>query len=415
MSPKLNRRELLSGGSVLGAVAAISALESNAPKAHSGVELGRYTRREGVHGKMTGAQAAAAALCCEGVRCVFGIPGAQNNEFWDALKAKGVPYLLVTHEASASVMADASARATGTVGVFSVVPGPGLTNALTGIGEALYDSIPIVALITDIDRSPNAKIGQVHGLANAAILRPVVKGLFEVRHQAEIPQAIFQAFQVAASGEPGPVGVVIPFPLYAEVWNFDHPVPPPCPVPFDEQAYRRALAHLSDRRRRIGIYAGLGCVDAGPSLAAVAELLQAPVATSVSGKGTIPDNHPLAVGWGYGKQGTRAAEAAFKEVDLVLAVGVRFSEVSTANYAIPKHDTLIHVDINPQNIGRNVPAHVAVCSDANVFLTRLLADGECVRRARPPPSGSTFETFARSTAARPPRCALHPLWIPCSS
>ncbi len=143
----------------------------------------------------------------------------------------------------------------------------------------------------------------------------------------------------------------------------------------------RALAHLSDRRRRIGIYAGLGCVDASPSLAAVAELLQAPVATSVSGKGAIPDNHPLAVGWGYGKQGTRAAEAAFKEVDLVLAIGVRYSEVSTANYAIPKHDVLIHVDINPQNIGRNVPAHVAVCSDANVFLARLLADGDVVRRA----------------------------------
>ena len=103
---------------------------------------------------MTGAQAAAAALCCQGVPCVFGIPGAQNNEFWDALKARGVPYLLVAHEASASVMADAAARATGTVGVFSVVPGPGLTNALTGIGEALYDSIPIVGLVTDIDRSP---------------------------------------------------------------------------------------------------------------------------------------------------------------------------------------------------------------------------------------------------------------------
>ena len=357
MSPKVNRRELLAGGSVLNAAAAISAL---APQAQSGVELGRYTRRDGVHGKMTGAQAAAAALWCQGVSCVFGIPGAQNNELWDALKAKGVSYLLVAHEASASVMADAAARATGTVGVFAVVPGPGLTNALTGIGEALYDGIPIVGIVSDIDRSPHAKIGQVHGLANAAILRPVVKTLFEVRHQAEIPQAIFQAFQIAISGEPGPVGVVIPYPLYTEVWNFSLPVPPPSPPPFDEQAYRRALAHLSDRRRRVGIYAGLGCVDAGPSLAAVAELLQAPVATSVSGKGTLPDHHPLAVGWGYGKQGTRAAEAAFKEVDIVLAVGVRFSEVSTANFAIPQHDVLIHVDVNPQNIGRNVPAHVAV-------------------------------------------------------
>ena len=177
-------------------------------------------------------------------------------------------------------------------------------------------------------------------------------------------------------------------------------MPPPCPPPFDEQAYRRALAHLSDRRRRVGIYAGLGCVDAGPSLAAVAELLQAPVATSVSGKGAIPDHHPLAVGWGYGKQGTRAAEAAFKEVDLVLAVGVRFSEVSTANYAIPQHDVLIHVDVNPQNLGRNVPAHVAVCSDSRVFLDRLLADGEAIRRAAVP---AALGAHSRPAPGRPLR------------
>ncbi len=378
MSPKVNRRELLAFGTVLGADVAVSAFRSEARAGN--VELGRFTRRTGVQGKMTGAQAAAAALCCHEVRCVFGIPGAQNNEFWDALKAKSVPYLLVTHEASASVMADAAARATGQVGVFSVVPGPGLTNALTGIGEALYDSIPIVGIITDIDRSPHAPIGQVHGLANAAIVRPVVKALIEVRHQAEIPGALFQAFQIAAAGEPGPVAVLIPYTLYPEVWNYDQGVPPPCPPPFDEQAYRRVVAHLGDRRRRIGIYAGLGCVEAGPSLAAVAELLQAPVATSVSGKGAIPDTHPLAVGWGYGRQGTRAAEAAFKEVDLVLAVGVRFSEVSTANYAIPKHDVLIHVDVNPQNLGRNVPAHVALCSDSRMFFDRLLQDGDAIRR-----------------------------------
>ncbi len=379
MSPKINRRDLISGAGILGAAAAIAALGPEA--AGGGVELGRFTKRTGVHGKMTGAQAAAAALTCEGVRCVFGIPGAQNNEFWDALKAAGVPYLLVTHEASASVMADAAARATGSVGVFSVVPGPGLTNALTGIGEALYDSIPVVGLVTDIDRNPNAKAGQVHGLANAEIMRPVVKALVEVRHQAEIPQAIFQAFQIAIAGEPGPVGVLIPYTLYTEVWNYDHPAPPPQPAPFDDQNYRRALSLLSDRRRRVGIYAGLGCVEAGPALAAVAELLQAPVATSVSGKGCIPDAHPLAVGWGYGKQGTRAAEAAFKQVDVVLAVGVRFSEVSTANYAIPQHDALIHVDVNPQNLGRNVQATVTLCSDSRIFLDRLLYDGETVRRA----------------------------------
>jgi acetolactate synthase-1/2/3 large subunit len=378
--PNLNRREALG---ILGTIgAAASALPGGgAGNARAGhVEVGRYVKRAGVQGKMTGAQATAAALGCEGVRCVFGIPGAQNNELWDALKARRIPYLLVAHEASASVMADASARVTGEVGVFSVVPGPGLTNALTGIGEALLDSVPVVGIVTDVSREPGAPIGQVHSLPNAAVLRPIVKQVIEVRHQAEIPGAIHQAFRLARAGEPGPVAVVIPFPFYNLAWDFDQGLPPPYPVPFDESVYPKVLGHLTDPRARIGIYAGMGCAEAGPELAAVAELLQAPVATSVSGKGCIPDAHPLAVGWGYGRQGTRAAERAFKEVDVVLAVGVKFSEVSTANYAIPRHDTVIHVDANPHNLGRNLPTHLTLCADSRIFLGRLLADADAIRR-----------------------------------
>jgi acetolactate synthase-1/2/3 large subunit len=356
---------------------------------------------------MTGAQAAAAALRCQQIRCVFGIPGAQNNELWDAFKAYGQPYFLVAHESSASVMADAAARSTGEVGVFSVVPGPGLTNALTGIGEALMDSIPIVGIVTDVNRSPSAPVGQVHGLANDALLRPVVKTLMAVRHQSEIPGAIFQAFRVAQAGEPGPVAVLIPYPLFMEAWDYDQPPPPPYPVPFDEAGYRRILCHVQDRNRRIGIYAGLGCAEAAPSLTSVAELLQAPVATSVSGKGVIADAHPLAVGWGYGKQGTRAAEAAFKDVDVVLAIGVRYSEVSTANYAIPRHDMLIHVDANPQTLGRNIPAHVCLCTDARVFLDRLLADGPSIRR---PPSPQLWEKIHQLRQVD--RCLARSVQIP---
>jgi acetolactate synthase-1/2/3 large subunit len=362
----------------VGAAAGLSLRGKEAFADH--VQLGRYVKRGGVTGKMTGAQAIAAALWCEGVPCVFGVPGAQNNELWDALKAHLVPYLLVANEFSASIMADASARATGCVGVFSVVPGPGLTNALTGIGEALYDSVPIVGIISDIDRSPHAHVGQVHGLCNPEIVRPVVKMVYEVQNQAAIPDILFEAFNCARAGEPGPVAVVIPYTLLTRVAEYDKQVPPPPRVPFDEQAYCKARAYLADRGRRVGIYAGMGCADASPAVTAVAELLQAPVATSVSGKGAISDCHPLAVGWGYGAQGTCTAEEAFKDVDLVLAIGVRYSEVSTANYAIPKHDALIHVDINPQNLGRNVPADVLVCSDARVFLDRLLFDAEVVRR-----------------------------------
>jgi acetolactate synthase-1/2/3 large subunit len=405
VTPQVNRREALGAFGLTGAVAAVSASAPPAQASH--VELGRYARRQGVHGRMTGAQATAAALRCEQVCCVFGVPGAQNNELWDAFKAYGQPYFLVAHEASASVMADAAARATGDVGVFCVVPGPGLTNALTGIGEAFYDSIPIVGIVTDINRAPGAPIGQVHGLANDALLRPVTKAVLPVRHQAEIPGAIFQAFRIARAGEPGPVAVLIPYPFYMEVWDFDQEAPPPFPVPFDEAVYRRVVYHLQDRRKRVGIYVGLGCVDAGPSLTAVAEMLQAPVATSVSGKGVIPDAHPLAVGWGYGKQGTRAAEAAFKDVDLVLAVGVRYSEVSTANYAIPRHDTIIHVDVNPQNLGRNVPAHLCLNSDARVFLDRLLADAPAVRR---PPAPALWERIHKLRQVD--RCEARTVKIP---
>jgi acetolactate synthase-1/2/3 large subunit len=371
----LNRREALGVLGTLGALATLPPPDADAARHASG--------RPGALGRLTGAQAAVAALCLEGVPCVFGVPGAQNNEFWDAMKSAGLPYLLVTNESSASVMADASARVTGGVGVFSVVPGPGLTNSLTGVGEALLDSVPIVGLITDVDRRPGARSFQVHSTPNAPVLAPLCKAVFEIHHVAEIPYRIHEAFQVALSGEPGPVAVVLPFPFLTEVWDYDGVAPPPHPVPFDEAAYRRALGVLADRRARVGIYAGMGCLDAGPALACAAELLQAPVATSVSGKGAIPDAHPLAVGWGYGAQGTRAAEKAFKEVDVVLAVGVKYSENSTASFAIPDHK-VIHVDANPRNIGRNVPACVGVNADAGLFLTRLTQDADAIRRPANP-------------------------------
>ena len=381
MDLNLNRREALGA---LGTIGAVASLAPGRAMADLPPALPPPTPSRGVRGRLTGAQAAVAALCVECVPCVFGVPGAQNNEFWDAMKSAGMPYLLVTNESSASVMADASARVTGGVGVFSVVPGPGMTNSLTGIGEALLDSVPIVGLVTDVDRRQGAPAFQVHSTPNAAVLRPICKAVLEVKHQAQIPFIIHDAFRIARCGEPGPVAVVLPFPLLTEVWEYDGVAPPPYPVPFDEPAYRRAIGVLSDRRARVGIYAGMGCLDVGPALACAAEILQAPVATSVSGKGAIPDPHPLAVGWGYGAQGTRAAEKAFKEVDIVLAVGVKYSENSTASYAIPKHDKVIHVDASPNNIGRNVPACVGVNADARLFFDRLVADAEAVRRPANP-------------------------------
>src|SRR5262249_47941839 len=162
----------------------------------------------------------------------------------------------------------------------------------------------------------------------------------------EIPSAVRQAFALACCGEPGPVGVVIPFNLFVEKDKFCCPPVAPPGLPFDEERFQCALRLLSNRSCRVGIFAGYGCMCYSAELVQVAELMQAPVATSVAGKGVIPETHPLAVGWGYGPQGTMTAEKVFRDVDIVLAIGVKYSEVCTANYAIPDRHTVIHVDIN---------------------------------------------------------------------
>ncbi|HEY3787403.1 MAG TPA: thiamine pyrophosphate-binding protein, partial [Urbifossiella sp.] len=341
-----------------------------------------------VFGRMTGAQALTEALILEGTGCVYGIPGAQENELWDTFKQKHLPYLLVTHEYSAACMADGYARSTGRPGVICVVPGPGITNCLTGLGEALLDSSPIVAIVGDVGIGAKAKPFQVHALANADLLKPVCKCVYPVQTVDQIPGAVRQAFAMATCGEPGPVAVVVPYNLLIEAADFHSP-PPAIPLPvFDEAAFQKALGLLSDKSQRVGIYAGFGCMDFGNDLAAVAELLQAPVATSVSGKGTIPESHPLAVGWGYGPHASEPAEIVFagerghpkSGITTLLAIGVKFSEVSTGYYGNfqPKH--VIHVDANPVNLGRILETDVCVHADAGVFLGRLLACGDTIRR-----------------------------------
>jgi acetolactate synthase-1/2/3 large subunit len=334
-----------------------------------------------VTGRMTGAQALVETLKQEGVTCVYGIPGAQNNELWDTMKSKGLDYLLVTHEFSAAAMADGYARSTGRVGVICTVPGPGVTNSLTGIGETLLDSIPLVCVACGVAGGKKSKAFQVHDLPEAALLQKMTKGVIEVTEASEIPSALRQAFLLAQSDEPGPAAVIIPYPLFIDIHHYHSPPLPPPDQPLDEGAFHRALHLLANPRNRIGIYAGLGCMDYANELVHAAEVLQAPVATSVSGKGVISDEHPLAVGWGYGPQGTRTAEAVFKDVNVVLAIGVRFSEVSTAFYSIPNNHQLIHVDINKENISRVMKTDVCVHADAGQFLARLAGEEECIRRS----------------------------------
>ena len=191
-------------------------------------------RRPGwVEGHMTGAEALVETLIQEGTDCVFGIPGAQQNELWDTMKTKRLGYLLVTHEFAASTMADGYARSTGKPGVICVVPGPGLTNALSGIGEALLDSIPMVCIVGDVANGMRARPFQVHCLNQVALLQPVTKEVFAVERVGDIPCRVRQAFQLAMAGEPGPVAVVIPYNLLIEAQRFHSGPLEPIGVPYD--------------------------------------------------------------------------------------------------------------------------------------------------------------------------------------
>jgi acetolactate synthase-1/2/3 large subunit len=402
MSLELSRRTLLK-------TAAAGVLAASLPPAPAEA---RVTAGGTVAGILTGAQAVVDSLLAEGTTVVFGIPGAQENELWDQMKARGLGYLLVTHEFSAACMADGYARSTGRPGVLCIVPGPGVTNACSGLGEALLDSVPVVAIVGDVARGDKYKSFQVHELPQVGLLRLVTMAVFEVACVADIAQAVRQAFRVACSGEPGPVAVVIPYNLLTETARFHSPPLGPPEVPFDDNAFACALGLLGDRRLRVGLYVGLGCMDHAPAVVQLAEVLQAPVATSVSGKGVIDECHPLAVGWGYGAQGTRCAEAVFKEVDVVLALGVRFSEVSTGFYSIPKHRYVIQVDINANNLGRVVPA-MCVHADVGVFLSRLLANADAI--CRPANAGlltrirQGHSEDARENAKAYARCGVDPM------
>ncbi len=387
MSDKITRRDLLKVAAGAGLAAA---LPGQPVLANPIVQAGWVT------GKMTGSAALTEALKLEGTEVVFGIPGAQDNDLWDTMKSMGLDYFLVTHEFSASTMADGYARATGRVGVCCVVPGCGLTNAMTGIGEALLDSIPMVVICCDVDRGPMAKAFQVHELNNTAILQTVTKGVYKIDRVEQIPDGIRQAFALARCGEPGPVGVVVPYPFFIAIANFNSAPPPPPVLPMSEEPFLRALGILTSQKLRVGIYAGIGCMDHSALLTQVAELLQAPVATSVSGKGVINECHPLAVGWGYGGQATKTAEMIFKhDVDCVLAIGVRFSEVSTGFYSQPEKHPLIQVDSCANNIGRNMKVDVGVHADAGKFMERLLSHADLVRR---PPNQNLVEQIAKLKA-----------------
>ncbi len=326
--------------------------------------------------KKTGAWLAVYALEQLGVRNTFGIPGVHNTELYDELNnSPSITPILVTHEGGGAFMADAVSRVSDTIGTLAIVPAAGLTHAASGIGEAFLAGVPMLVIAGGI-RTDLDKHYQLHEIDTHAFMRPLTKATFHIRHQREVVPTIFEAYRIATSGEPGPVYIELPvnLQLFPEEVG-DLPVYSPAPPPVQPTASDIArAADLLLAAKRPGLFVGWGACDATAQSVALAEFLQAPVATTLQGLSSFPADHALHVGFSFGATAVPAAKNAFRDCDCMLAVGTRFGELATGSFGVVVPENLIHIDINPAVFNRNYPAKLAIEGDARTVLSALLAE-----------------------------------------
>jgi acetolactate synthase-1/2/3 large subunit len=301
-----------------------------------------------------------------GVEFTFGIPGVHNLELYDELAgSERIRPVLVTHEAGAAFMADAVGRVTDRVGVLAVVPAAGLTHAMSGIGEAYLDGVPMLIVSGGV-RTDMPQGFQLHEVDQQALMRPLTKATFRIERYDEVVETVYRAYRIATEGEPGPVYIELPANLQLladEVGAVPDFRPTERRAEVDEAAIAAAVELLAGAKRP-AIFVGWGARHVAADIARIAEHLGAPVATTLQGLAAFPGDHPLHTGMGFGPSAVPAARKAFADCDAMLAVGTRFAEICTGSYGAVPPERLVHVDINPAAIGRNYPTTVAIAADA---------------------------------------------------
>jgi acetolactate synthase-1/2/3 large subunit len=316
-------------------------------------------------------------LKAEGVDVVFGLPGGANLPTYDAFYDAGIRHILVRHEAGGGHAAEGYAKATGRVGVSLGTSGPGATNLVTPICDAMMDSVPVVFLTGQV-RTDLLGTDGFQEADTIGITMPIVKHSVMIRHPLELPRAIHEAFHVARSGRPGPVVVDIPTDLsradipYEPITDVHLPGYQPT-IDGNQKQIRLAAKALANARRPV-IYAGGGTVGASPELIELATSDRLPVTCTVMGLGAFPASHPQWLGM-LGMHGTRTANYAMDEADLIVAIGARFDDRVTAKLSeFAPHAKFVHIDIDPAEISKNVPAHIPIVGYTKNILPRLTAE-----------------------------------------
>ncbi len=326
--------------------------------------------------KLSGARIVVESLKKEGVQIVFGYPGGQVLPLFDALYDGGLNFMLTRHEQAAAHAADGFARATGKVGVCIATSGPGATNLVTGIATAYMDSIPMVAITGQVktflignDAFQEADI--------TGITRPITKHNYLVKNIEDLSQIIKEAFHIARTGRPGPVLIDLPSDIQLQETEYHYPAEAsirgykPTYIGHPGQIKKAAKAIANSKRPIIYVGGGAIIADASQEVKEFAEKVKAPVTTTLMAMGAFPGEHELSLGM-LGMHGTAYANHAIMESDLIIAIGARFDDRVTGKIdEFAPHANIIHIDIDPSSVSKNVPVHIPIVGDAKSILTEL--------------------------------------------
>ena len=351
---------------------------------------------------MNGAALLKDAIESLGIRHVFGLPGTQNVGLFEVLRQSRVRTIVATSELGAGFMANGYARSSGRVGLVCAIPGPGFTWALTAIAEARHDSVPLILLT---GAPEGARPFSLQAIDQAAMVGPIVKEVFRVTVPGEIATILHRAHALALDGEPGPVAIELSDRLLgAPVHTPDQPLARrPDPLA-PESLQWNELVEMLRRSTRPLIMAGQGCAFASAELLALAERLGAPVATSISARGVIPETHSLALAAEPSGPGIEAINAIARRADLVLVLGWKLSHNGSGGFQLKlPPERMVHVDLAAGVLNANYPARLVIRADVPTVLRRL----QEVKLSRSTWASSEIETCRR--AAAPDPAAVEPV------
>jgi thiamine pyrophosphate-dependent acetolactate synthase large subunit-like protein len=326
--------------------------------------------------RLTGGQAAIATLRKHGVNTIFGIPGVHTLPLYDAIRDEpGLRHVLARHEQGAGFMADGYARASGDAGVVSTISGPGVTNVATPVASAYADSIPLLVISTSLSRASTGRSrGELHEIKDQLGMMEALAGWTRaVASVEEIPDALRDAFRAMRSGRTRGAYLQIPLDLLKMEADLDLPTPAPIVLPPPSEQNIAAAANLLRNAQRPLIVAGAGVTMAGANglLARLAELLQAPVLLGAKSRDVLPTDHPLVIATMRYAQ-SKELRAFVGMCDAILVVGSKLGAERTSNARLSLPTPLIHIDIDPAEIGRQYPATVGIAADARLTLEALL-------------------------------------------